>query len=74
LHVIWSHYEPLYPALEEYLVHVGRRWLIRPLYVELARTANGFALAQRAYRRARPGYHAVTVNTIDNILRWNEGQ
>lgn len=74
LHVIASRYEPLYPALEEYLVRVGRTWLIRPLYAELAKTPGGFALAQRVYQRARPGYHAVTATTIDNILRWQESE
>jgi len=70
--VIENKYVPAYPALEDFLVTVGRRWLIRGLYETLAETPEGLEWARRVYRMARPGYHAVTAKTIDGILGWTE--
>ena len=50
----------------------GQRWLIRPLYDKLAETDDGLAWARAVYREARPGYHAVTTSTIDDILGWED--
>ncbi len=63
-------YEPAYPALETFLSSVGRRKLLQPLYEELAKTPAGLQMAKRIYQKARPGYHAISVNTIDKILKW----
>jgi hypothetical protein len=70
--VIGNEYVHGYPALHEFLVDCGRRWLIRPLYEKLAETDDGLAWARAVYGEARPGYHAVTVSTIDGILGWEE--
>lgn len=64
-----NRYEPAYPALEEFLVTVGRRKFLEPLYGELARTEEGRARANDIYRKARPNYHSVTIGTIDEILK-----
>lgn len=62
-------YEPAYPALEEFLVTVGRRKFLEPLYAELAKTPEGSARARAIYAKARPNYHSVTVGTVDEILK-----
>jgi hypothetical protein len=67
---IRARYEPAYPALESFLLKVGRRKFLRPLYTELAKTPEGLAWAKRVYSQARPGYHSVSVGTIDQILGW----
>lgn len=61
-------YSKAYPALEKFLLHVGRRKFLRPLYSEMARTEEGKKMARVIYERARLGYHAVSVQTIDEIL------
>jgi hypothetical protein len=66
--VIHNAWEPGYAALEDFLVTVGRRWLLRPLYEALIETDAGRAMAERIYERARPGYHAITRGTIDGVL------
>jgi leukotriene-A4 hydrolase len=68
--VIESQYEPAYPALERFLTTVGRRKFLRPLYTELAKTPAGADMALRIYEKARPGYHSVSRNTIDELLGW----
>jgi leukotriene A-4 hydrolase/aminopeptidase len=68
LKAIQAKYEAAYPRLEEFLTTVGRRKLLKPLYEALARTPEGKQMARRIYTKARPGYHAVSQQTIDQIL------
>jgi leukotriene-A4 hydrolase len=67
---IGANYEPAYPALDSFLNNVGRRKFLRPLYAELAKTPAGMERAKAIYGKARPGYHSVSVNTVDAILGW----
>jgi leukotriene-A4 hydrolase len=67
---IQNRYEPAYPRLEDFLLSVGRRKFIRPLYQELARTPEGRKRALEIYRRARPTYHPIAVTSIDEDLKW----
>lgn len=68
--VIDSQYEPAYPALERFLITVGRRKYLKPLYAEMAKTPAGAEMALRIYEKARPGYHSVSQSTVDQILGW----
>lgn len=70
--VIAAGWEPGYPALEDFLVSIGRRYLLRPVYMKLAETPDGMEFARRVYEKARPGYHSITANGIDEVLKWNE--
>ncbi len=67
---ILNKYEAAYPRLEEFLLSVGRRKFIRPLYQELAKTPEGKERALAIYRRARPTYHPIAVTSIDQDLKW----
>ncbi|HXG68968.1 MAG TPA: M1 family metallopeptidase [Blastocatellia bacterium] len=67
---IAAKYEPAYPALEKFLTGMGRRKFLKPLYTELAKTPEGMEMARRIYKKARPTYHPVSYNTIDEILKW----
>ena len=69
---IRNRYEPAFPALERFLTTQGRRKFLTPLYTALSKTDWGRAMAMDIYRRARPTYHSVAVNTIDQVLRWNQ--
>ena len=66
---IRQRYQPAMPALERFLVSQGRRKFVRPLFEDLMRTDWGKAEAKRIYAIARPGYHAVTVHTLDGIVK-----
>jgi aminopeptidase N len=63
-------YREAYPALREFLLKVGRRKFLKPLYTGLAETPDGLAWALDVYAEARSGYHSVSSNTIDGILGW----
>jgi hypothetical protein len=69
---IRNNYQPAFPALERFLLSQGRRKFVAPLYADLAKTDWGRALATDYYRRARPGYHSIAVNTIDQTLKWEQ--
>ena len=66
---IINEYEPAYPRLEEFLVNVGRRKFLKPLYETMAKTEKGKAMAKEIYAKARPNYHSVSTGTIDAILK-----
>lgn len=69
---IQTKYEPAYPALEKFLTSMGRRKFLKPLYTELAKTPEGTEMARKIYEKARPTYHPVSYQTIDDILKWNK--
>jgi aminopeptidase N len=63
-----SGYHPADAALEEFLIHVGRRKFLEPLYRALAATPEGLERAREIYRRARPGYHPLSRGAVEEIL------
>ena len=67
-------YAPAMPRLEQYLLGIGRRKLIRPLYEELMRTPDGARFARDIYARARPGYHPIAIATLDPIIQGRAGE
>jgi aminopeptidase N len=66
-----SRYEPAYPALEKFLTRVGRRKFVKPLYEELAKTAEGKQRALAIYAKAKSGYHPVTQAAVNSVLEKN---
>ena len=72
LMAIRNDYALAYPKLEEFLVSVGRRKFLKPLYSELVKTEAGRLRAMTIYRKARPGYHPIAVATLDEILTWSD--
>jgi aminopeptidase N len=61
-------YKPADARLQDFLMTVGRRKFLEPLYKQLAATQQGLERAKSIYAGARPRYHAVTAGTIDEIL------
>ncbi len=65
---IAAQYAPAAGAMEKFLIRVGRRKFLVPLYKELLHTPEGTAEARRIYRLARPNYHAVATATFDELV------
>lgn len=55
-------------SLEQFLLSLGRRKFLKPLYSDLVAKDWGKPLAHAIYAKARAGYHPVSTNTIDKIL------
>ncbi|MCA1751797.1 MAG: M1 family metallopeptidase [Flavobacteriales bacterium] len=68
LQSIHSDYRPAFDAMEAFLIEVGRRKFLEPLYAALAEDEAHLKWAKRVYKEARPNYHSVTAVTIDEVL------
>ena len=58
--------------LEDFLTSIGRRKYLMPLYAELAKTPEGKARALAIYKKARPFYHPISVDSVDKLLGRSE--
>lgn len=65
---IASNYTKTDETLEYFLIHTGRRKFVKPLFSELAKTPEGLAKAKLIYAKAKPNYHALVINTLEQIL------
>jgi len=64
---IKRNYTASYPAIETFLCSVGRRKFLTPLYKAMINTGQK-EMAERIYTKARPGYHYVAQNTMDELI------
>ncbi len=62
-------YAPANERLKTYLTTIGRRKLVLPLYKALLATPAGRQQAEAIYATARPGYHPITVDSVDRLLK-----
>ncbi|HSG53509.1 MAG TPA: M1 family metallopeptidase [Rheinheimera sp.] len=62
-------YQEIAAPLEQYLINIGRRKLIIPLYKQLATTPEGLAFARAVFAKARPGYHPLAQGSVDELLK-----
>ena len=65
---IKNNYSAAYPRLEEFLITIGRRKFVRPLFLELVKTSEGTTRAKAIYAKSRAGYHPITQTSVDAIL------
>ncbi len=68
-HVAWSAYSPDYPALEGFLMRVGRVKFLRPLYKALMEGPETRGLAKTIYGKARGRYHPIAVAAVDAVVK-----
>ncbi len=65
-----NRYQPAVPAAERFLMSMGRRKFVAPLFETLAKQGEwGRPIATGIYARARPTYHSVTTGTVDKTLK-----
>ena len=72
IHAINTNYTIAYPSMEKFLKKVGRRKFLKPIFLAMVATDEGKLMAQRIYNEARPGYHAVSVQTLDQITGYQQ--
>ncbi len=66
--VIPNNYEGLGNTVEDFLVEVGRRKFLTPIYKALLKSEGGLPAALAIYEKARPNYHSVSSETMDKLL------
>ena len=64
-------YDKINAPMEKFLINVGRRKFLQPIYAALSETPDGLELAKSIYAKARPNYHSISTGTIDDILQWS---
>jgi aminopeptidase N len=57
--------------LHNFLIHTGRRKFLTPLYKTMLENANWKEFAKETYTQARPMYHTVAVQTLDDLILKN---
>jgi leukotriene-A4 hydrolase len=65
---IRSGYLKARPAIAAFLKKVGRRKLIMPSYTAFTESKDGLAFAQQVFAGARPGYHPITIGSVEALL------
>lgn len=65
---IRNNYEAVYPKVEDFLINVGRRKFLTPTYKALIESGKK-DMAISIYEKARPNYHAVARDTMDELLK-----
>lgn len=70
---IRNNYEPVYSKVEEFLIKVGRRKFLTPTYRAMIESGKK-EMALDIYQEARPNYHAVSRETIDDLLGYQPEQ
>jgi leukotriene-A4 hydrolase len=63
-----SGYAEARSAIEAFLLKIGRRKLIMPTYDALAKTPEGREFGRQVFEKARPGYHPITVGSVEQAL------
>ena len=61
-------YEKAFPAMENFLINVGRRKFLTPLYTAMIKDGRYTDKAKAIYAKARPNYHSVSTGTMDALL------
>ncbi len=69
IQAIQHQYKTAYPAIEEFLTQNSRTGSLLPLYKEMIKTPEGKVWAKTIYAKAKPGYHATTVQAIELLLK-----
>lgn len=68
--VIPNNYQSANKPTEAFLIEVGRRKFLVPIYKAILKSDAGKERAMEIYEKARPNYHAVSRQTIDELLGW----
>lgn len=62
-------YKPAYPAIEQFLISISRTGSVMMLYKEMVKTPEGKIWAKQIFEKAKSGYHATTIQTVEGILK-----
>ena len=66
---IQHQYKVAYPAIENFLTSYSRTYSLTPLYKEMIKTPEGKVWSKQIYAKAKPGYHATTLEALEKILK-----
>ncbi|MBS7252768.1 hydrolase/aminopeptidase [Flavobacterium branchiicola] len=62
-------YKAANPAIEQFLIGISRTGSVMMLYKEMAKTPEGKVWAKQVFEKAKPGYHATTIQAVGDLLK-----
>jgi leukotriene-A4 hydrolase len=62
-------YYDIRPDMEKFLMKIGRRKFLQPIYKALSQNKNDLEWARKVYNKAKINYHSVSNKTIEDILK-----
>lgn len=62
-------YKAANPAIEQFLIGISRTGSVMMLYKELVKTPEGKVWAKQIFDKAKPGYHATTIQAVEGVLK-----
>ncbi len=62
-------YTEIKPDIEKFLIKIGRRKYLIPIYKALAETKENKSWARKVFEKAKSGYHYVSRSTVESILK-----
>lgn len=65
---IKNRYKGIRPDMEKFLLKIGRRKYLQPIYTELSKSPTDLKWAKSVFKIAKNNYHFVSVKTIEEIL------
>ncbi|NHM08199.1 M1 family metallopeptidase [Flavobacterium sp. CYK-4] len=65
---IKHHYNPAYPAIEQFMMATSRTGSLQTLYKEMVKTPEGKTWAKSIFEKAKSGYHLTTVQDLQKTL------
>jgi aminopeptidase N len=68
---IKNDYTEIRPEMEAFLSKIGRRKYLVPIYKALVEKPENLAWAKDLFQKVAPNYHAVSKNTVEEILQGN---
>lgn len=66
---IKKQYKYAFPAIEKFLTTYSRTYSLMPLYKEMLKTPEGKIWAKKIYAKAKKGYHALTIQAVETLLK-----
>ena len=69
--LVWAlknDYAPAWDAADSFVNRMGRAKFLRPIYRTMCETAAGCDRAKSIYAAAKPGYHPVSVVSVDRVF------
>ena len=62
-------YKTAYPAIEQFMIGTSRTGSLMTLYKELVKTSEGKDWAKTIFDKAKSGYHATTIQSVEGLLK-----
>ena len=62
-------YKAANPAIEQFLIGISRTGSVMMLYKEMVKTQEGKIWAKQIFEKAKSGYHATTIQAVEDVLK-----